>query len=135
MLPTATRAMLTDRQLVRQTVDYYSSPELEWMARLPDNDDLFPGNAIVPSPFNEDILYITTLPGKLLVISAKNGSVLASIQPDRRTHNGGGIAETFGMYSSSGVAFGQLESGDHFLVYSIRDEPPPDSASTTGPKT
>jgi hypothetical protein len=104
------------------------------MIRLED-EELLQGNGVVQSPLDDNILYITTHSGTLLVLSTADGSTLATITPDARTHSEEGITQTYDMYCNSGIAFGELSTGKHFLVYSIVDQPPMEDLSTTGPKT
>jgi hypothetical protein len=96
-------------------------------------EQLFDKNAVTQSPLDDSILYITTHSGKLYVLSTIDGNVLGIVNPPPKTLTEDGTTKTWTKYSSSGVAFGTLSTGDPFLCFTLVDQPPEDSLF--GPKT
>lgn len=121
------------RTLQQLTVNYYSQPELEWMVRL--DEEMIQGNAVVQSPFDQDILYVVTHSGTLIVLAAKDGEALATVNPTPRSLTDNGQVYNWSLYSNSGIAFGKTLSGENFLVYSIVDDPPEMTDFVFEPKT
>jgi outer membrane protein assembly factor BamB len=121
------------RRLQKFTVNYYSQPELEWMVRL--DEDMNQGNAVVQSPFDEGILYVVTHSGSLIVLSAKDGETLATVNPTPRSLTSNGQVTNWALYCNSGISFAETSSGDNFLVYSIVDDPPEMSEFVFEPET
>ena len=117
---TAGRDTFNHRDL--EEITYLTEPQLSWMSSL--NKDVVQGNAVVQSPFNDDILYVTTHSGSLMVINSRNGKTLKTVVPTARTEsNGDGELVMWSMYSNSGISFGTTADGQDYLVYSIVDEP------------
>ena len=101
---------------------YYDNPQLHWKIRLDPSDSLDQGNAIVPSPNDDKLLYVTTSSGNLFVLSAVDGKTLWSYSPPVKSmHDGGDVWTTT---CGSAVVFGDVESVGKFLVYAIVDYPP-----------
>ena len=71
------------------------------------------------SPFDDEVLYITTHTGSLMVLSAKDGKILATVNPTPRPLTGNEHVDKFSMFSNSGIQFAETSSGGKFLVYSI----------------
>jgi hypothetical protein len=127
------------RRAVEQVLEYYEEPQLEWTSRLEDGKlqpaKLARGNAIMASPFDDDLLYITTQTGQLAVVSATNGTTLATIYPTVRTSPTG--TGTIGRWKStcrSGVTFGEVDVIGKFAIYAIVDEPPEETDIAFGPQ-
>ena len=110
------------RRAADQSLYYYDSPQLEWETTI--DGTMEDGNAIVPSPFDEEILYVTTRHGALKILSASNGTVIDSISPPLlASKDVSGKTVTWGMHCKCAVAFGETQTGK-FLVFAVVDEPP-----------
>jgi outer membrane protein assembly factor BamB len=83
------------------------------------------GNAVLQSPFEEGIVYVTTHSGSLIALSAKDGDILATVNPTpiSRIVDDGKVQQ-WSLSCNSGISFSTTQSGNKFLVYSIVDEPP-----------
>jgi len=83
------------------------------------------GNAVVQSPFEEGIVYVTTYRGSLIAMSTEDGDILAIVKPTpvSRTLNDDKV-QRWSIFCSSGISFSTTPSGNNFLVYSIVDQPP-----------
>jgi hypothetical protein len=121
----------TRQDLQRFSIDY-KNPSLHWMTRL-QGEQLSQGNAIVQSPYNPNILYVTTHSGTLVALSLSNGSVITSVSLPSRVITEDSGTETWTLHCNSGISFGELHGGGKFLVYSVQDTPPEDSVYS--PKT
>jgi outer membrane protein assembly factor BamB len=106
------------------SIDYHRNPQFHWMIRLEDDESLLHGNAIVQSPYDDNVVYVTTHSGKLVVLSAQDGSTIATVTPKPRSLTEDGKTDTWSANCSSGVTFGELKNGDKFVAYSINDVPP-----------
>lgn len=112
------------RRAISYKVNYYSNPQLLWKYQL-DEHTIETANAVEPNPFNENIIYVTTREGSLVGLAANDGGVIAMIEP-KRTSLVNEDEET-GEWTTtcqSGMAFGVMEDGSQFLVYSVVDQPP-----------
>jgi hypothetical protein len=125
-----------------QVLEYYSEePQLEWMSLLQDGKletaKLGRGNAIMASPFDDDLLYVTTKTGQLAVLSATNGTTLSTIYPTVRTTSPTDTGTPGGLWKTtcqSGVAFGEVDAIGKFALYAIVDEPPEETDTGFGPE-
>lgn len=89
---------------------YHDTPRLLWKHQLA-GVSLGPSNAVEQSPFDEEIIYITTQDATLVVLSTQDGSIVAEVSSPSRL---GGIPSC-----QSGVSFGQLPNGSTFLIFTI----------------
>ena len=106
------------------TIKYHASPRLKWTTELGSQDILLEGNAVVQSPFDSSVLYVTTRNGKLLALDADTGHVVDRVSPVPKSLSSGGSTRFWDMYASSGISFGRLDDGSPILVYSVNDVPP-----------
>ena len=114
------------RRILERTPDsafvYYDNPQLHWKIRLEAPATLDQGNAIVPSPYDDNLLYVTTSSGNLFVLSAVDGKTLWTYSPPEKSlHNGD---EVWTTTCGSSVVFGNVDSVGKFLVYAVVDYPP-----------
>ena len=111
------------RLLQSQQLIYFPQPELNWMVRLDERIDY--GNAVAQSPFDDTIVYLTTYSGSLIALSAKNGDILATVNPTpiSRTVDDEKVQQ-WSILCNSGISFSTTPSGNNFLVYAILDQPP-----------
>ena len=136
---TQKRDLRQDRRRVDQALDYSDEPQLEWMSRLKDDESqksakLGIGNGIFASPFNDDLLYVTTETGQLAVISATNGTTLSTLYPTVRTSpTETGTSGRWKITCQSGVTFGEVDQVGKFALYAIVDEPPEGTDLGFGP--
>jgi hypothetical protein len=105
---------------------YHDNPQLHWMQRLERPASLQRGNAVVASPFDETLLYVTTSTGKIFAISALNGTTMWEYTPPNKAVLLG-TEEPWETYCKSGVAFGEIDTVGKFLVYAVIDIPPANS--------
>lgn len=101
---------------------YYDNPQLRWKIRLEAPATLDQGNAIVPSPYDDNLLYVTTSSGKLFVLSALDGKTLWTYSPPVKSMHTGD--EVWTTTCGSSVVFGNVDSVGKFLVYAVVDYPP-----------
>lgn len=107
----------------KTAINYFPQPELDWMVHLDEKMDF--GNAVVQSPFEENVLYVTTYSASLIALSSKDGDILATVNPTpiSRSINDDKVQQ-WSMQCTSGISFATKASGENFLVYSIVDQPP-----------
>jgi hypothetical protein len=105
---------------------YHDNPQLHWMQRLQRPASLERGNAVVASPFDETLLYVTTSAGKIFAISALNGTTMWEYTPPNKAVLLG-TQEPWETSCKSGVAFGEIDTVGKFLVYAVIDIPPANS--------
>jgi hypothetical protein len=122
-----------------QVLEYYEEPQLEWMSQLEDgelqNAKLAKGNGIFASPFDDDLLYVTTQTGQLAVVSATDGTTLSTLYPTVRTSpTETGTSGRWKTTCQSGVSFGEVDVIGKFALYAIVDVPPEETDLGFGPQ-
>lgn len=131
---TTTQSTRNNRQLAAYKMNYYADPQLAWKIQM-DDWSLDTANAVEQSPFNENILYITSKEAHLTVVSATDGKVLATRKPPTTSFGSNGDSVNWTVSCNSGIGFGELADGTQFMAYSIVFQPPEGSNNDTETKT
>lgn len=105
------------------SIDYYDTPKFHWSVSI-EGHNAYQDNAIVQSPFDDNILYVTTHQADFAVVSASDGYVKGVVGPTPRTFSEDGQLKQWTTTCHSGPIFGEFANGTQFMAYAVTDTPP-----------
>eukprot|EP00934_Nitzschia_sp_Nitz4_P000478 Nitzschia sp. Nitz4//scaffold8_size234185//216945//219072//NITZ4_001303-RA/size234185-processed-gene-0.409-mRNA-1//-1//CDS//3329559944//478//frame0 len=111
------------RQLDTATaIEYWTTPRLAWKMDL-EGYTLNRTQSVTQDPWNDDVVYVSTAEGDVVILSASDGTIKDILAPSPRFIVSNGTITQGNLMSQSGLVFGVLPDNTKFLAYTVIDVP------------